>query len=416
MIYTLNGISPSRLLALVKQGKLPHIKINGFDANDRPVYDVDIADVLTRDDLKIRESLAAAFVANGIPACWSDIRSYTMNPGTAHTYLDELTPPNNQTHMIIYEFHYYGVGIIERIISDLIAAGIDVCYEVEPEINERFHAALNANSLPPKLDQWPIKGHTWMCTCRICSEIRVSLLHKEIAVVQEDTGWFAHAIFSHPDSPTGWSAHTHIHQRYNHPDFEIVLPISGELTSLIFNQLVERVKAGERFKAGDVCEALWTSEDHKSYNVTFIDAIESGRKVLRVVIPDLHGNLTLAALQAAEAHVDFLLQYDVITPDVDEACKQIVANAQIHDGVPSVEDLKQFAKEADGIIKAGGITTYDDPEDIKAELQDVRDWCKTATDEQLLQQLNLCPTAAAEAIITSAIASRKVSNSPTERP
>ncbi len=81
--------------------------------------------------------------------------------------------------------------------------------------------------------------------------------------------------------PFACNAHTHGMENYRHPDFQLVLRLPSQEICRILNILGLRVQAGERFKAGDMISGIY--EDCK---VRLDEFEETGRKVLRVVIPD----------------------------------------------------------------------------------------------------------------------------------
>lgn len=77
------------------------------------------------------------------------------------------------------------------------------------------------------------------------------------------------------------NAHTHGMEKYNHPNFQIVLQLPAQDTGYILNTLGLRVQSGERFRAGDLVEGIFLD-----CPVRLDEFEESGRKVLRVIIPD----------------------------------------------------------------------------------------------------------------------------------
>ena len=77
------------------------------------------------------------------------------------------------------------------------------------------------------------------------------------------------------------NAHTHGMEKYNHPDFQVVLHLGSKEVCRILNTLGLRVQAGETFKNGDAVKGIYEDCD-----VRLIEFEETGRKVLRVVIPD----------------------------------------------------------------------------------------------------------------------------------
>ena len=75
--------------------------------------------------------------------------------------------------------------------------------------------------------------------------------------------------------------HTHGMEQYNHPDFQLVLDYDEVTACYILNTLGERVRAGERFKAGDYVKNIFEDCDVR------LDAREAhGCNILRVIIPD----------------------------------------------------------------------------------------------------------------------------------
>ncbi len=77
------------------------------------------------------------------------------------------------------------------------------------------------------------------------------------------------------------NAHTHGMEAYGHMDFQMVLRTSNQEICRILNTLGLRVQAGERFHAGDFVSGIYEDCDIR------LDAFEeTGRQVLRVIIPD----------------------------------------------------------------------------------------------------------------------------------
>jgi hypothetical protein len=81
--------------------------------------------------------------------------------------------------------------------------------------------------------------------------------------------------------PYACNAHTHGMERYGHLDFQLVLALPPKEIMRILNTMELRVQAGERFKAGDMVAGIYEDCD-----VRLDEFEETGRKVLRVVIPD----------------------------------------------------------------------------------------------------------------------------------
>ena len=77
------------------------------------------------------------------------------------------------------------------------------------------------------------------------------------------------------------NAHTHGLERYGHLDFQMVLLLPTEEIGRILNTLGLRVQSGERFRSGDMVSGIYEDCD-----VRLDEYEETGRKVLRVIIPD----------------------------------------------------------------------------------------------------------------------------------
>lgn len=94
--------------------------------------------------------------------------------------------------------------------------------------------------------------------------------------------WICHLVL--PGAvPVSCNAHTHLlPELYGHPDFQVVVFFGGsQEVGRILNTLGCRVRDGEKFSPGDFVEGIY--EDCR---VRLDEVEETGRKVLRVVIPD----------------------------------------------------------------------------------------------------------------------------------
>lgn len=81
--------------------------------------------------------------------------------------------------------------------------------------------------------------------------------------------------------PFACNAHTHGMEKYGHPDFQVVLQLSPEEISYLLNIMGLRVKAGEVFHSGDTVSGIY-----ENYNISLKEYEETGRKVLRIILPD----------------------------------------------------------------------------------------------------------------------------------
>ena len=77
------------------------------------------------------------------------------------------------------------------------------------------------------------------------------------------------------------NAHTHGMNQYDHMDFQLVLSLPPYEICRILNTLVLRVQDGEKFKAGDMVSGIY-----EDCQIRLDEFEETGRKVLRVIIPD----------------------------------------------------------------------------------------------------------------------------------
>lgn len=78
--------------------------------------------------------------------------------------------------------------------------------------------------------------------------------------------------------------HTHGLEKYGHKDFQLVLHYKPETAGYILNTLGMRVKNGEKFKHGDLVENIFLD-----CPIRLDEYEETGRTVLRVIVPDKYG-------------------------------------------------------------------------------------------------------------------------------
>ena len=83
--------------------------------------------------------------------------------------------------------------------------------------------------------------------------------------------------------PYACNAHTHGMSQYGHMDFQIVTQYPMKQIAYILNTLGARVRDGEHFAAGDMVAGIY-----EDCSVRLDEYEETGRKVLRVIIPDKH--------------------------------------------------------------------------------------------------------------------------------
>jgi hypothetical protein len=96
----------------------------------------------------------------------------------------------------------------------------------------------------------------------------------------KEHGWYMHYIED--------NYHTHhVLESFGHPDFQTVMNMTEETISGILSNFVDRVKDGEKFSAGQIVEGIADN----GYKIKLVGAIEDGRPVLRLIIPEANGNL-----------------------------------------------------------------------------------------------------------------------------
>lgn len=98
-------------------------------------------------------------------------------------------------------------------------------------------------------------------------------------------GFIIHAVMS----PFDQTANIHTHglvTTFDHPDFQCVVPLPPETINGIFHNLVNEIRGGRKFKAGEIVSKIL-----EKFKVTFVWATEGNRDVLRIILPDNKGNL-----------------------------------------------------------------------------------------------------------------------------
>ena len=155
---------------------------------------------------------------------------------------------------------------------------------------------------------------TGKCRCSRCEAIAAGKTPAEAdadyrkweQANMQNHGWIIHFVAQGDESsPTGFNAHTHgLQQNYDHADFQVVIPLPQQVVHTIMITLADRVKAAERFQAGqtvaDVIEGGGRLTGQELL-VKLVDATEGGRPVLRVILPDPNGKLDLGEINAQYA-------------------------------------------------------------------------------------------------------------------
>lgn len=122
--------------------------------------------------------------------------------------------------------------------------------------------------------------------CDCCALGIDKVLEKEKGNL-EKYGWLAHCVRNDPDTPYHFNYHTHgLDVSQKHKNFQVCIPIEPEIIHNIIWNLIDSIRNGKSYEAGDTA---WGIIDN--YPITFIDAKENGRDVLRVILPDPAGCL-----------------------------------------------------------------------------------------------------------------------------
>ncbi len=130
-------------------------------------------------------------------------------------------------------------------------------------------------------------SHKKSCKCARCAAIESGLtpeeataeMHRWEAEMMEKYGWYIHFL---PDG-----SHTHgLQESFNHPDLEIKFFLNPNTAGFVFSNCIDKIKEGTIFNDGDVVEHIISG-----YSVKLINALESERSVIRIILPDADGNL-----------------------------------------------------------------------------------------------------------------------------
>lgn len=133
--------------------------------------------------------------------------------------------------------------------------------------------------------------HEQDCKCSVCNEgIEAVRTHERECM--EKYGWYAHFLYEEGEM------HTHgLPESFDHPDLEIRLPIEPKLGHSLFCNAVDLIKGGLKFEDGVLCNRIVSN-----FNVKFVAAIENGRPVLRIILPDPQGEIDEDKMEEAYAH------------------------------------------------------------------------------------------------------------------
>lgn len=129
------------------------------------------------------------------------------------------------------------------------------------------------------------------CQCEACRDGMEAVMKKQKEQTDKH-GWIIHYIPKSKEHPFGVNIHTHgLADNFNHPDLQIVIPMRPEFVHKILITAVEKhIKKNEPYVSGKKYTDLVTDSEGTDYGVLFIDAVEDGRKVLRMIFPEKDGS------------------------------------------------------------------------------------------------------------------------------
>ncbi len=74
-------------------------------------------------------------------------------------------------------------------------------------------------------------------------------------------------------------------ENLGHKDFQCCFPIHAQQVMTFFHAIINDIRSGKSF----ISEVDYPGYIHRDYMVRFMDAIEDGRPVLRLLIPNVDG-------------------------------------------------------------------------------------------------------------------------------
>lgn len=104
--------------------------------------------------------------------------------------------------------------------------------------------------------------------------------------MMERHGWYVHFVPNDEQFPNGINYHTHgIAASFGHPDLQICFPLATGVAHQIIDLIVDKIKQGITFVPGKKYEEIIG----RNLSIEFIEAMECGRRVLRIIFPDQNG-------------------------------------------------------------------------------------------------------------------------------
>jgi hypothetical protein len=114
-------------------------------------------------------------------------------------------------------------------------------------------------------------------------------MNKTPEQMMEEHGWIVHYVFETDKREFNGLCNIHTHgleQNFDHPDFQVVLPLDPKVIHPVLSGMVADVKQGKQFLANVRDNRVLSGMD-----VMFKEFEENGRTVLRLIVPDPNGLL-----------------------------------------------------------------------------------------------------------------------------
>lgn len=102
-------------------------------------------------------------------------------------------------------------------------------------------------------------------------------------MVAKEMNWIIHYVIDTIGPGGIINAHTHGMEQYKHYDFQVVLNFPKEHIAYLLNSMGKRVQNGEKFSPGDLVTGIY-----EDCPIRLDLYRETGRDVLRIIIPDRH--------------------------------------------------------------------------------------------------------------------------------
>jgi hypothetical protein len=122
------------------------------------------------------------------------------------------------------------------------------------------------------------------CQCLSCTEGMESVKKMQADCI-EKYGWYTHYVFDDKMCPSNINIHTHhVFESFKHKDIQVCLNLRPQLIHQIIANVIEGIKQGIKYEPGRKYAGIIDN-----FKLEFIDAVEDGRPVLRLLIPDENG-------------------------------------------------------------------------------------------------------------------------------